>query len=629
VVGSRRDVGDLKGNEAMTATATDFGTRARADVPPEDTWDLTAIYADRAAWEADMERVRSLAAELAAMRGTLAEGAGTLSRALELEERVGERLIRAYAWAALKKDQDTADSSAQADDDRATRLYVEVSSQTAFLEPEILALPEGTVERYLAEKPGLEKYRHALESILRQREHVLDSDTETLLASAGEIFGAPGTIFGMLNDADMEYGEIENEQGEAVTLTKANFQRFIESRDRRVRRDAFTTMHAAYRKQRNTIAATHSSSVKTDIFMAKTHRYDSALEAALYPNNIPVSVYDALVEAVNAHLPLLHRYIALRKRALGLDRLGVHDLYVPIVPEVEDEYDYADALDTMLGALGSLGDDYVRDLGAGLDSRWADIYENKGKRSGAYSFGVYGVHPFILLNWSSKLRDVFTLAHEAGHAMHSFYTSQAQPYVYGNYTIFVAEVASTVNEILLTERLRAETDDPKLDMYLVNHALEDLRGTLYRQTMFAEFERWTHERVEAGEALTHDALSAKYAELAGRYYGPDVEIDEYVAIEWARIPHFYRAFYVYQYATGISAAVALARRIMDEGEPARQRYRKFLAGGSSKYSLDLLRDAGVDMTSPEPVAQALEMFGGWVDELEQLMAGQGLLEPGT
>ncbi len=609
----------------MTVTAADFGTRARSDVPPEDTWDLTAIYPNRGAWEAGIEQVQNLANELAGFRGKLGDGADTLLKASELEERTGEQMIKVYAWAALKKDQDTADSSAQADSDRATRLYVEVSSQLAFLEPELLALPEGTVERFLEENEGLKKYRHALETILRQREHVLDSETETLLASAGEIFGAPGTIFGMLNDADMEYGEIENEQGEKVTLTKANYQRFIESRDRRVRRDAFVAMHAAYQQQRNTIAATYSSSVKSDVFMAKTHHYNTTLQSALKPKKIPEAVYDTLVETVNSFLPLLHRYVALRKRVLALDELGVYDLYVPIVPEVEDEYSYADALDTVLAALGSLGDDYIRDLGTGFDSRWIDVYENRGKRSGAYSFGVHGVHPFILLNWSSKLRDVFTLAHEAGHAMHSFYTSSNQPYVYSNYTIFVAEVASTVNEILLTEKLRSETDDPKLDMYLVNHALEDLRGTLFRQTMFAEFERWTHEQVEAGAALTADALSEQYGDLARRYYGPDVEVDEYVAIEWARIPHFYRAFYVYQYATGISAAAALAKQILEEGEPARQRYRTFLAGGSSKDSLDLLRDAGVDMTSREPVSQALELFGTWLDELERLMTGEGLI----
>ena len=302
-----------------------------------------------------------------------------------------------------------------------------------------------------------------------------------------------------------------------------------------------------------------------------------------------------------------------------MDKLGAYDLYVPIVPEVEVEYDYDAAIETVLKGLAPLGDDYIRELGSGLDSRWADIYENKGKTSGAYSWGVYGVHPFILLNWSHQLRDVFTLAHEVGHAMHSHYTSATQPYAYGHYTLFVAEVASTVNELILTEHMRGETDDKNLDMYLVNNALEDFRGTLFRQTMFAEFERWAHERVEAGEALTPEALSDKYAELCGRYYGPDVEVDEFVAIEWARVPHFYRSYYVYQYATGISAAAALSRQILDEGEPARQRYRQFLSGGSSKYSLDLLKDAGVDMATPEPVEQALQVFEAWLTELEELM----------
>ena len=460
----------------MTATAADYGTRAREDVPTEDTWDLTAIFPDHDAWKAGIAAVERLADELVEMRGRLGDSPETLLETLELEERIGEQIIKVYAWAALKKDQDTTDSDSQADSDRATRLFVETSSKLAWIEPELLALPEGTIEGFIEQHDGLDTYRQALKVLLRQRDHVLDSETETLLASAGEIFGAPGTIFGMLNDADMEYGEIENDDGEQVTLTKANYQRFIESRNRDVRKAAFETMHTAYNKQRNTIAATYSSSVKADVFMARTRSYDSALHAALKPKNIPETVYDALVETVNDHLGLLHRYIALRKQVLGLDQLGVYDLYVPIVPEVDEEYGYADALDTVLDGLGPLGGDYVRDLGTGFDSRWIDVYENKGKRSGAYSFGVYGVHPYILLNWSGKLRDVFTLAHEAGHAMHSFYTSQTQPYVYSNYTIFVAEVASTVNEILLTEKLRSETDDPNLDMYLVNHALEDLRA---------------------------------------------------------------------------------------------------------------------------------------------------------
>lgn len=600
-------------------TVADRGTWPRADAPVEETWDLSAIYPDSTSWEADLATIRAQVPALVALRGTLDQEAGRLLAALQLEEQLGERASKAFSYAGLKRDQDNTDTQAQADYDRVVVLSVELSSAVAFLEPEILALPEGTVERYVNDEPGLEKYRHALESLLRQREHVLDAETETLLASAGELAMGPDTIFSMLNDADLEYGTITNEKGEDVTLTKANYQRFLESRDRAVRKAAFETLHHAYRAHRNTLAATYAASVKTDVFFARTRKYGSSLEASLSPNNIPIEVYDALVETVNRHLPLLHRYIALRKKVLGLDKLGVYDLYVPIVPEVEVEYAYDQAVETVLEGLSPLGADYTQALGGGLDSRWVDIYENKGKTSGAYSWGVYGVHPFILLNWSHQLRDVFTLAHEVGHAMHSHYTSAAQPYVYGRYTLFVAEVASTVNELILTEHMREQTDDKGLDMYLVNNALEDFRGTLFRQTMFAEFERWAHEQVEAGEALTPDSLSEKYAEMCRRYYGPDVEVDDFVAIEWSRIPHFYRAYYVYQYATGISAAAALSRQILEEGEPARERYRRFLSGGSSKYSLDLMNEAGVDMTTPEPIERALEMFEAWLVELEHMM----------
>jgi oligoendopeptidase F len=600
-------------------SVADRGTWPRSDVPADETWDLAAIYPDSSSWEADLKAIRDQLPELVALRGTLSDGAGQLLSALQLEESIGERASRAFSYAGLKRDQDNTNTRAQADYDKVVVLSVELGSASAFLEPEILALPEGRVEEYLSAEPQLETYRHSLESLLRQREHVLDADTEMLLASAGELAMGPDTIFSMLNDADLQYGTIENEQGEEVTLTKANYQRFMESRDRSVRKAAFETLHAAYQSHRNTLAATYAASVKTDVFFARTRKYASSLEASISPNNIPIDVYDALVETVNRHLPVLHRYTALRKKMLGLDRLGVYDLYVPIVPEVDREYAYDDAVETVLTSLAPLGEDYVEALGSGLRSRWVDIYENKGKTSGAYSWGVYGVHPYILLNWSHQLRDVFTLAHEVGHAMHSHYTSAAQPYAYGRYTLFVAEVASTVNELILTDYMRSQTDDRALDMYLVNNALDDFRGTLFRQTMFAEFERWAHEQVEAGEALTPDALSEKYAELCRRYYGPDVEVDEFVAIEWARIPHFYRAYYVYQYATGISAAAALSRQILDEGEPARERYRTFLSGGSSKYSLDLLKDAGVDMTSPEPIEQAMKVFDALLTELEGLV----------
>jgi oligoendopeptidase F len=599
--------------------AVEVGTRKRSEVPAEETWDLSAIYRSRESWEADIEWVRSEVPKLAALKGRLGEGARVLLEALDRDEAIGDRLSRVYSYAGLKSDEDTADTTAQAAQDKATVLMVEVEAEAAFLSPEILGLPEGTIERYLSEEPGLEKYRHALENLARQRAHVLDSETERLLASAGELAIGPSNIFSMLNDADLRYGTILDEDGNEIPLTKANYLRFLENRNRDVRRSAFQQLHQAYRDHKNTLAASYAASVKTDVFFAKTRKYDSALEASLFPNNIPVSVYDSLVATVNQHLDLLHRYVALRKRVLGLDQLGVYDLYVPIVPEVDVRYGYEEGVSVVLDGVAPLGSDYVGTLGQGLDSRWVDIYENEGKRSGAYSWGVHGVHPFILMNWVGQMRDVFTLAHEVGHAMHSHYTSEAQPYVYGRYTLFVAEVASTVNEMLLTDDLRKKIDDPKLQLYLVNHALEDIRGTLFRQTKFAEFERWAHEQVEAGEALTPDSLSDQYAELCRRYYGPDVDVDDFVAIEWSRIPHFYRAFYVYQYATGISAAAALAKQILEEGEPARKRYREFLAGGSSKYSLDLLKDAGVDMTTPQPVEQAMQLFGDYLAELERLL----------
>lgn len=600
-------------------TVADRGTWSRADVPVEETWDLTAIFPDSDAWSAALQEIRGRLPELAALRGTLGESAGQFLKALQLEETIGEQFTRAFSWAGLRRDQDNTDAAAQADYDKVVVLSVELGSTVAFMEPEILALPEGRVEQFLAEEPALEIYRHALVSLLRQRDHVLDAETETLLASAGELAMGPDTIFSMLNDADLEYGTIANEDGDEVTLTKANYQRFIESRNRDVRRAAFEAMHGAYRRFQNTISATYAASVKTDVFFARTRNYESSLEATLKPNNIPIAVYDALVETVNRRLPALHRYVELRKKVLELDTIGVYDLYVPIVPEVENVYSYNEAVDLVLAGLAPLGADYVQALGAGMDSRWTDIYENKGKTSGAYSWGVYGVHPYILLNWSSQLRDVFTLAHEVGHAMHSHYTFEAQPYVYGRYTLFVAEVASTVNELLLTDHMRKQTNDKLLDMYLINNALDDLRGTLFRQTKFAEFERWAHERVEAGDALTPDVLSAQYGELSRRYYGPDLLVDDFAAIEWARVPHFYRAYYVYQYATGISAAAALSRQILDEGEPARERYRTFLSGGSSRDSLDLLKDAGVDMTTAAPIDQAIDLFESLLDELEALL----------
>lgn len=593
--------------------------RARSEIAVDDTWDLSSIYPNREAWEAAIDETRAELPKLSALQGTLSEGPARLLEGLRLQDKIGEALIRVYSYAGLKKDEDNTNASSVADHDRAIGLSVEAGQVASYFEPELLGLPEGTVERYLADEPGLEPYRHALENLLRQRAHVLSAEQERLLASAGEVLMAPGQIFTMLNNADLEYGTVEDEDGNTIALTKGNYLRLMESRDRTVRKSAFEGMHGAYLSHRNTLATTFAASVKTDIFEARTRNYGSALEASLSSNNIPVAVYDNLIETVNQKLPLMHRYIDLRKRALGLDKLEVYDLYVPIVPEIEGEYTFDRGVELVLGALGPLGDDYRQALAAGFDSRWVDVYENKGKTSGAYSWGVYAVHPFILMNWSGRLDDVFTLGHEVGHAMHSYYTSANQPYTYGRYTLFVAEVASTVNELLMTDAMRRQTDDRATQMYLINHALEDFRATLFRQTMFAEFERWAHTTVEAGDALTPDGISATYAELCERYYGPDVVVGEHTAIEWARIPHFYRGYYVYQYATGLSAAAALSKMLIEEGEPARERYLRFLSSGSSNYSLDLLRDAGVDMATPEPIVKALDVFENLLTELERLM----------
>lgn len=593
--------------------------RARADVPVDDTWDLTAIFPNEAAWEEEVEAIRAELPRVTALQGTLAEGPGRLLEALRLQDELGERLTRAYSWAGLRKDEDNTSAAAVAAHDRVVALSVEAGQASSYLEPEILALPDGTVERYLDEEQELVLYRHGLQDLLRLRAHVLSAESERLLASAGEITMAAGSIFTMLNNADLTHGTLTDESGNEVTLTKSNYLRYMESRERDVRRQAFEGMHRAYLDHRNTLATTYSSSVKTDIFFARTRGYGSALEASLAPNNIPVAVYDNLTEVVNRRLPLLHRYIALRKKVLELDQLEVYDLYVPIVPEVDAEYTYDRGVETVLRSLGPLGDEYRTILAGAFDSRWVDVYENRGKTAGAYSWGVHGVHPFILMNWAGRLDDVFTLAHEVGHALHSHYSSTTQPFTYSRYTLFVAEVASTVNELLMTDALRRETDDRAVQMYLINHALEDFRSTLYRQAMFAEFERWAHEHVEGGGALTPDVLSERYGELCARYYGPDVNISESTAVEWARIPHFYRAFYVFQYSTGISAAAALSKMIVDEGEPARKRYVDFLSGGSSKYSLDLLRDAGVDMTTPDPIERALDVFEALLVELEALV----------
>ncbi len=592
----------------------------RHELPQQFTWNLETVYPDEARWETDFQAVKERIPRLQTFQGTLGDSVGQLLACLALRDESGKLMEQLLVYSRMRKDEDNGNSRYQALADRATMLAAELSSATAFIVPEILSIPEEKLQSFVASEPGLGLYRHHLDELLRQRPHIRSTEVEVVLAQSTEVSRTPDNTYTMLTNADMKFPTINDEQGNPVELSHARYNQMRESQDRRVRKDAFDAMHGTYHSYRNTLASSLAGSVRADIFYARTRNYPTALEAALGPNNIPIAVYHSLVRTADQNLPLLHRYMSLRKRLLGLEELHHYDLYVPMVPDVKVETPYEEASRTVLSALAPMGEEYLNALRSGINSRWIDIYENEGKTSGAYSGGSYTTNPFVLLNYQGTLNDVFTLAHELGHSMHSYFTRRTQPYVYGDYTIFLAEVASTLNETLLTDYLLKQTNDRKLRAYLVNQQLERFRTTLFRQTMFAEFELDIHTRAEAGEAITPDQLNSLYRDLNVRYYGSEVAPDQEISIEWARIPHFYWAFYVYQYATGISAAAALAHQILTEGEPAVQRYLRFLKSGSSQYSIDLLREAGVDMATPEPVQRALDIFEKSLDQMEELTA---------
>lgn len=602
---------------ALTEEKKALPTRDR--IPEEYRWRLEDLYSSDAKWQEDYDWVKAQLPRVKAYSGRLDESGATLLEALKERDIVLEHLHRLYAYAHMRKDEDTTRSTYQAMMDRAMSLVVAAESDLAFYQPEILAIPTEKIQQFFAEEKGLELYRHYLDDILRMKPHTLPTEQEALLARMGEIARAPSNIFNMINDADLRFPTIRDEEGDEVEITKGRFQQMLESHDRRVRREAFEAVYETYGRLKNTLAATYNSNLKKDVTFARIRGYSSALEAALYEDNVPVDVYTNLIETVHEHLPLLHRYMSLRKRLLGVDELHMYDLYVPMVEGVEQRLPYDEAIETVRKGLSPLGEEYTSLLGKAFESRWIDVYENKGKRSGAYSSSAYPVHPYVLLNYHPTTHNLFTIAHEMGHAMHTYYTYQTQPYIYANYTIFVAEVASTLNEALLMEHLLETTSDRKARLSLLNHYLEQFRGTVYRQTMFAEFEKKTHEMVEAGQPVTADSLGEIYRELNERYYGPDVVVDPQIELEWSRVPHFYYNFYVYKYATGFAAATALSQKILKEGEPAVERYLDFLRSGASDYSINLLRRAGVDMASPEPIRQSLAVFKHILDEIEQLV----------
>ena len=589
--------------------------KTRAQMDARYTWKLEDIFPSDSAWEAEYAALAPCIAQAASFAGKLETA---LPSALPALAEAELRPTRLYAYARMRRDEDNGNTFYQGLADRAQALAVQLSTATAYFGPEILALGREKVEAVLHAHPELCRFRRLLEEQLRLEAHTLPAAQEKLLAAMGELAGAPDTVYSMLTDADLKFGCVTNEKGETVELTHGRFIPLQQCEDRAVREAAYRTYYAAYRAHTNTIAATYAASVKKDAFFARARSYGSAREQSLFENEIPESVYDALIEAVHRHLPAMHRYLALRKAALRLPELRFWDIYAPIVPEGDLGLPYEEAAKLVQEGLAPLGEAYIRDLSQAFTSGWIDVYENAGKTSGAYSWGVYGTHPYVLLNYQKTLDSLFTIAHELGHAMHSYYSDKNQSFLNSEYPLFLAEIASTTNEAILLQSLKRKWTDRERRMALCNYQLEQIRGTVYRQTLFAEFEREVHAMAARGEALTAESLTAVYRALNERYYKGAV-VDDDIASEWMRIPHFYRAFYVYQYATGYSAAVAFSRRVLSGDAEKREKYLGFLAAGGSQPPLETLRRAGVDMESPEPVEECLRSFEEALDELETLM----------
>ena len=593
--------------------------RARDQIPQEDTWALEDLYPSDESWEQALSALTARQAEAAAFAGKLGESGETLCAFLHLVEDVDGQSELLANYAMRKADQDTRNATYQAMVGKLMGVLTAVGAAFSFATPEIMAIPEEALEGFYKAAPGLERYRRYLNNERRRREHTLSAAEERLLAAAGEMANAPETVFGSFLNADMRYPDAMDSEGKPHALSQSTFVPLEESGDRALRKSAYENLYNTLGGMRNTAAGLLDAQNKQQKFFATARKYGSAREAAMDRTNVPVSVYDNLIEAVHRNMDKMHRYVRLRKKLLGVDELHFYDVYTPLLKDEPAKIPFAQAKQTVYDALYPLGDGYRAILKEGFENRWIDVYENQGKRGGAYSAGTK-VHPFVLLNYSGSLDSQFTLAHEMGHALHSYLSNKHQNQIDSDYVIFVAEVASTCNEALLMEYLLKKTTDKKERVFLINHFLDQFKGTIYRQTMFAEFEKFMGAAVDAGQTLTADMLCAEYARLCKLYYGEDMVVDDQIAMEWARIPHFYYNYYVFQYATGYSAAIALSRRILREGESAVKDYLGFLSGGCSKSPIDLLKGAGVDMTSPAPVNDALQLFGELLDEMESLMA---------
>lgn len=591
----------------------------RSEQLVENTWKMEDMFLSDEAWESDFGKATEMIKEYKKFQGIVSSDRDKLLEFFKFNDQINLLVERLYVYANQKYHQDMANGKYQAYSGKAQKLAVDVSSAQSFFEPEILEMDEVVLKDWISDE-AFKDYRRTVDLILRSKAHTLDKKTEEILAKSKNMAGAPDNIYGMFNGADIDFPTVNDSQGNEIKLTHGNFVPVLTGTDRELRKKAFKAVYETYGKMKNTLAATFNANVEQAHFYADVRNFPSTRAMYLHGSNIPESVYDNLIEVVNDNLDLMHKYVSIRKKALGVDELHMYDVYAPIAKAPEDKIPFEEAKEMVMAGLAPMGEEYLSVLKEGFENRWIDIYENEGKRSGAYSWGAYGTHPYVLLNYQGTLDHVFTLAHEMGHALHSYYSDKNQPFVNAGYKIFVAEVASTCNESLLIHHLLKITEDRETRAYLINHFLEQFKGTLYRQTMFAEFEKITHNMVEEGETLTSEVLCEVYYDLNKKYFGPDMVLDEEIAMEWARIPHFYNPFYVYQYATGMSAAIALSKKIMEKGEEGVVDYMKFLTGGGSKDPIELLKMAGVDMTGKEPIRKALELFRELLEQMEELLA---------
>ncbi|MCD6184081.1 MAG: oligoendopeptidase F [Thermovirga sp.] len=592
----------------------------RKDIPEHYKWKLQDLFETIDDWNKAIIEVERLLAQIENYKDKLGKNPQTLLECLKLADEIGQKSDKILVYAHMKSHEDTRDAKAQSNAHKATSLFIQAQKACSFITPEILQIGEEKITEYIETEERLAKYEFFLKDILRRKAHTLETSEEYLLAGAGEIAQGPEDIFSALTNADIQFPNITNSKGEAIPLSEERFSTFLTSTDRTLRKNAFHALFDTYGSFKNTLSATYSSAIRSSLFFARARNFNSTLEASLFNNSIPVSVYNQLINQINKNLEALHKYVSLKKKALKLDEIHMYDMYVNIAGEPYEHIPFEEAQEIVLDALKPLGTEYLKLVEEGFSSRWIDVYENKGKRGGAYCWGCYGGHPYVLLNYNGKLKDVFTLAHEMGHAIHQAYTNATQPYIYSGHSIFVAEVASIVNEILLNIALTGKASTNEEKKYFMHVMTEQIRTTVFRQTLFAEFELNVHQMTQKGEAPSHETLCSLWMDLNRKYYGPEIALDANLAFEWARIPHFYSPFYVYQYATGFAAALSIANAIANEGAPAQKAYIQFLKSGKSDYPINLLKKAGVDMSTGEPIKEAMNFFSEKVENLEQILS---------